>query len=348
MNISPAKLQAQAQAILEKLGSSNKEAATVAEHLIEANLKGHDSHGVGMLVFYVDSVARGTLKVNQEKECINDFGAILQYDAKRGFGQRIGKEAVEEALKRVEDTGVVLLTVKNAHHLGRIGTYGEQVAAAGKVGLFFVNVVDHQDDLVAPFAGSSARFGTNPICITFPATDKNPAFVLDFATSMVAYGKTRVAYLAGKKFDQDVMLDAQGNPTNDPKAMHEEPFGALRPIAEHKGGGLISAVEFLSGMLSGGGTNQPEHERLDGIINHMSAFIVDPTRLADLDWLNHEYDQMIEYIKSSPAPSEPILMAGEPELAKKHDRLKNGIDISDTEFQEIVLAAERAKPFDAN
>ncbi|MBP6863003.1 MAG: malate/lactate/ureidoglycolate dehydrogenase [Neisseriaceae bacterium] len=345
MNIDQKTLQQTAVAILQKLGSTEDEASVVAEHLVEANLKGHDSHGVGMLVFYVDSVARGTLKVNQQKVSVNDFGAIMQYDAQRGFGQRIGKEAVDAALTRVADTGVVLLTIKNAHHLGRIGTYGEQVAAAGKVGLFFVNVVDHKEALVAPFAGSAARFGTNPVCVTFPATEKNPAFILDFATSMVAYGKTRVAYLAGDKFDQDVMLDANGVPTNDPKAMHEAPLGALRPIAEHKGGGLISAVEFLSGMLSGGGTNQPEHERLDGIVNHMTAFIVDPARLADLDWLNHEYDQMIDYIKSSPAPGEPILMAGEPELARKAQRQAEGIRISEGEWAAITAAGERAQPY---
>jgi len=345
MNIHHETLQQTAAAILQKLGSSTEEAAIVAEHLVEANLKGHDSHGVGMLVFYVDSVARGTLKANQDKVCVNDFGAILQYDAQRGFGQRIGKEAVAEALTRVADTGVVLLTVKNAHHLGRIGSYGEQVAAAGKVGLFFVNVVDNKQDLVAPFAGSAARFGTNPVCVTFPATAKNPAFVLDFATSMVAYGKTRVAYLAEERFAHPVMLDANGTPTNDPRVMHEAPLGALRPIAEHKGGGLISAVEFLSGMLSGGGTNQPEHERLDGIVNHMTAFIVDPTRLADLDWLNHEYDQMIDYIKSSPAPGEPILMAGEPELARKAQRQAEGITISEKEWAEIIAAGERAAPY---
>lgn len=341
MNIAAESLQKIVQAFLENAGSSAAEALCVAEHLVQANLKGHDSHGVGMLVQYAQSIQEGLLKPNTAARLINDAGAVLQFSGDRGYGQRTGKEAMAAAIERAKQTGVCLMTLAKTNHLGRIGTYGEQAAAEGMISVHFVNVTDFNAALVAPFCGSAARFGTNPICIAMPKSPENPAFILDFATSVVALGKTRVAYLAGKKFDEEVMLDAKGHPSNDPKTMWEEPTGALRPIAKHKGGGLIMACEFLAGLLSGGGTFQPENPREGAIVNNMTTFVVDPTKLAAKDWFGAEYDAMIDYIRSSPAPfpnDHPILISGEPEIRTATQRLANGIDISDNEWQAITDA----------
>lgn len=333
-----------AHATLLALGSANEEADVVAQHLVAANLKGHPSHGVGMLPFYVESVRAGTLQPGEPAWLLNDSGAILQFDGERGYGQRVVREAVDAAIERVAHTGIVLLTVRNSHHMGRIGSYGEQVAAAGKVGLFFVNVTDFPQPLVAPFGGSAARFGTNPLCVAFPAGEREPAFILDFATSMVAYGKTRVAYLAGKTFDEAVMLDAAGLPTANPAAMHEQPTGALRPIAAHKGGGLVAAIEFLAGLLSGGGTLQPGNARLGGIVNNLTAIIIDPEAVADVSWLREEYDAMAAYIRSSPPPAgqPPLMLAGEPERQRAAEAAQQGVEMSDNEWAAILAAARSA------
>lgn len=344
MLVSATRLRTLSRLTLLALGSDAEEADVVSEHLLAANLKGHDSHGIGMLPFYVQSKQQGTLQPNQPAWLLNDSGAILQFDGERGYGQRVVPEAVSAALQRVEDTGIVLLTVRNSHHMGRIGQYGEQVAAAGKVGLFFVNVIDFPQPLVAPFGGSAARFGTNPLCVAFPTGEQEPPFILDFATSMVAYGKTRVAYLAGKTFDDKVMLDAGGVPTDQPAVMHEEPKGALRPIALHKGGGLITAIEFLAGLLSAGGTLQPGNAREGGIVNNLTAIIIDPAAVTDVDWLRSEYDAMADYIRSSPAPEgePPLMLAGEPERQREAQRLAAGIEISDGEWHAILEAARQA------
>ncbi|MDC7691381.1 malate/lactate/ureidoglycolate dehydrogenase [Vogesella indigofera] len=350
MLIPAERLHRLAHATLCALGSTADEASVVADHLLAANLKGHDSHGVGMLPFYVYSVAAGTLQPNQPAWLLNDCGAILQFDGERGYGQRVVREAMDAAIERVGHSGIVLLTVRNSHHMGRIGSYGEQAAAAGKVALFFVNVTDFPQPLVAPFGGSAPRFGTNPLCIAFPAGHREPAFILDFATSMVAYGKTRVAYLAGQHFDEAVMLDAAGQPTADPAAMHEAPSGALRPIAAHKGGGLVAAIEFLAGLLSGGGTLQPGNAREGGIVNNLTAILIDPEAVSDLDWLRAEYDAMAAYIRSSPPPpgQPPVLLAGEPERQREAQRLAAGVEISDNEWAAIVAAARRAGVIDAD
>ena len=326
--------------ILMAGGSTQEEAITVADHLIQANLKGHDSHGIGMLVLYTKSLHEGQIHPNTPARLINDAGAILQFDGDLGYGQRTGKEAMAVAIERAKTTGVCLMTLAHTNHLGRIGTYAEQAIAAGMVSLHFVNINSFHP-IVAPFCGSAPRFGTNPICIAIPATQENPAFLLDFATSMVAHGKGRVAYLAGKKFSDNVFLDHKGIPSNDPKNLIEEPLGALRPMAEHKGGGLVVACELLAGLLSRGGTLQPGNERKGNLVNNMITFVVNPDMLAPHDWFGQEYDAMLDYIKSSPAPfpeEHPILIAGEPERIAKSTREKNGIEISDNEWQAIVNA----------
>lgn len=202
--------------LLQKAGSQADEARCVSDHLVNANLKGHDSHGVGMLPYSVAFIAKGIMHPNTSVRLLRDGGAVLQFIGDRGFGQRTGKEAMEQAIARAKTTGVCLMTLASTCHLGQIGTYGEMVAEAGMVAIQFVNVND-LDPIVAPWCGREARFGTNPICIAFPKSEPNAPFVLDFATSIVALGKTRVAYLADKTFDEEVMFDSENVSTNDPK-----------------------------------------------------------------------------------------------------------------------------------
>lgn len=322
-------------------GSDEYEANIVARHMLEANLRGHDSHGIGMVAMYADYIPKGQLKPNTPPTVIVDKGAVLQFDGNRGYGQRAGYEATNLAIERAKETGVCLYTIKRSGHLGRIGTYGEQAAASGMVSLFFVNINEY-DPLVAPFCGSAARFGTNPFCCAIPATDKNGPFVLDFATSIVAMGKTRVAHLAHKPFDEPVMLTTEGIPTTDPSVMWQQPRGALMTCAKHKGSGLAFACELLAGLLSRGGTIQPEHPRDGSIVNNMTAFVIDPSVLSDLSFLKHEMDAMIDYVKSSPAPdpvNHPVLSPGEPERMRRADRLANGVEISTDEALAIRRAA---------
>lgn len=210
------------------------------------------------------------------------------------------------------------------------------------VSIHFVNV-NQYDPLVAPYCGSAARFGTNPFCCAMPATDKHGPFILDFATSIVAMGKTRVAYLAKKHFDEPVMLTTEGIPTTDPSVMWHQPRGALMAFAKHKGSGLAFACELMAGLLSGGGTIQPGHSRDGSIVNNMTAFVIDPAVLTDMDFLKNEMDAMIDYVKSSPAPdpvNHPVLSPGESERMRREDRLAHGVEISEGEALAIRRAAE--------
>src|SRR3984957_446017 len=170
MIIDHAKLLALANRIVTVGGSSPDEADIVAEHLVEANLRGHDSHGVGMLVAYVRDLEAGMLKVNQTPEIVSDTGTISVWDARAGYGQVVARQAVEWAVGAARKHGVAVNGLRNAHHIGRVGTYGEIAAQAGMVALHFVNVASGAPG-VAPFRGREGRFLTNPVCIAIPGTD---------------------------------------------------------------------------------------------------------------------------------------------------------------------------------
>ena len=345
MRYPAAKLESLARDFLEATGSSEDEARVVAEHMIGANLRGHDSHGVGMIAMYAQYINEGKLIPNAPLNVIKDTGPVLQLDGCRGYGQRIGREATDMAIERAKKHGICMYTIANTCHLGRIGTYGEQCADAGMVSIHFVNVT-HYIPLVAPWGGSDARFGTNPFCCAIPKTEKNQRFILDFATSIVAMGKTRVAYLAKKQFPIPVMVDSKGQPTTDPKVMWEDPKGALLPMGLYKGAGLCFACELLAGLLSTGGTNSPELVERDGtIMNNMTSFVINPEALCDLAWMKREMDSMIEYVKASPEADpvgNPILCPGEIEMQRTKDRTENGVEISEGEWAAILRTCAKA------
>lgn len=326
-------------AILRASGSDGREAGLVAEHLVRANLTGHDSHGAGMLPAYVKNWRAGLLRPGTAASLVRDDGAILVFDGQRGYGQRVATEAMAAAIERCRETGLVIMALRNAHHIGRVGAYGEQSIAAGFVSLHFVNVVDH-DPVVAPFGGRDARYSTNPVCMAMPATETTPAILLDMATSKIAMGKARVALNRGEPVAAGRILDESGEPSTDPRVLFREPRGALLPFGEHKGYGLAFFCELLAGVLAGGGTIQPGNPRRGGIVNNMLTFVVDPGRLVDHAWMQAEIDALVGYVKASPPadPSGTVLVAGDPERRTMAERSARGIPVEDVTWEEILQA----------
>jgi hydroxycarboxylate dehydrogenase B len=326
-------------AILLQSGSDDDEARLVAGHLVRANLTGHDSHGAGMLPTYLKNLRAGLLLPGTAATLLRDDGGILVFDGQRGYGQRVAAEAMSAAIERCKETGLVIMALRNAHHIGRVGTYGEQSIAAGLVSLHFVNVIDH-DPIVAPFGGRDARYSTNPVCMAMPATALTPAILLDMATSKIPLGKARVAMNSGESVAAGLLLDDRGEPTSDPRVMFREPRGALLPFGEHKGYGLAFFCELLAGVLAGGGTIQPGNPRMGGIVNNMLTFLVDPGRLVDHAWMQAEIDALVSYVKASPPADSggSVLVAGDPERQKLAERSAAGILVEDVTWEEILQA----------
>jgi uncharacterized oxidoreductase len=265
---------------------------------------------------------------------------VLAADGRRGFGQVVAREAVAAGVARARATGVALVALRNAFHVGRVGTYGLQAAAEGLASIHFVNVVGH-GPLVAPFRGADARLSTNPVCVTVPAAGGKPAVVLDFATSAVALGKVRVALNRGVPMAEGVLLDAAGRPTTDPRVLYEEPRGAILPIGLHKGYGLALACELLAGALGGGGTLPTVAHAPDQIVNNMLSVVLDPARLPGFASLGEEVAAAIDWVKASPPaePALPVLVAGEPELLARAEREASGVPVERATWEQLAAAA---------
>ncbi|NIC29300.1 malate/lactate/ureidoglycolate dehydrogenase [Serratia plymuthica] len=328
------------QAIWRHAGSTDREAALVAEHLVQANLAGHDSHGVGMIPSYMASLAEGQLQLNVHAQVVRDAGAVLTIDGGRGFGQVVASEAMDKGIERARQLGLAAVALHNSHHIGRIGHWAEQCARAGFISIHFVNVVG--DPMVAPFGGSDRRFGTNPFCVIFPREGKKP-LLLDFATSGIAYGKTRVAYNKGLSVAPGYLIDQQGRPTTEPSVMHEQPFGSLLPFGAHKGYALATLCEILGGALSGGRTTHNATLKTDSsaIFNCMTTIILNPEAF-EAPEMQTEAEAFIDWVKASPpSDGKPIEVPGEWEDANRETRLQRGIPIDDNTWRQICAAAKQ-------
>lgn len=323
-------------------GSDGREAKLVAENLVTANLTGHDSHGVGMIPRYVDSLLEGGLKVNQHPKIVFDGGAMVTLDGQAGYGQVIGLEAMEIGIGRAKQHGMCVMGLGRAHHLCRIGQWAEQAVAAGLVSLHFTNVISRS--IVAPYGGADARFGTNPVTIGIPIPGE-PPFILDMATSAVAQGKIRVAHNKREKVPAEWLIDDKGNPTTDPRYGVNEPFGALRTFGLHKGYGLALVCELLGGALTGGGTWHSDDRSKKRVYNGMLTILIDPKRLGTGDAFARETTAFLESLRKSPvAPGfDKVRIAGEPERETRARRERDGIPVDDNTWEEILAAAAKLK-----
>ncbi len=346
MIMQPEALTEFAAAIIEAAGSQRAEALEVARHLVEANLKGHDSHGVGMIPTYTTNVTAGRLHPNKHAEKISEMGSIAVFDGGMGYGQVIAREATEWAIAKTKETGLAMFAIRNTHHVARVGAYGEQAAVAGFVSIHFVNVLI-APGRTAPFGGTTGRFGTDPICITFPGNlgggkKDAPPVVLDFATSRVAAGKLRVAMNEDKQMQPGVLIDAEGHDATDPNVFYKK-NGAMLPFGEHKGSGLALVCELMAGVLTGGGVMQGNMTN-HGVKNGMFTIMLDPAKFGDTGWMSNEMQTLLDWVKSSkPRPGvEEVLVAGEPERKSREKRLKTGIPVDTTTWGELVAAAKAA------
>ena len=321
-------------------GSDEREARMVAQNLVLANLTGHDSHGVGMVPRYVESLLHGGLVVNEHPQVTFDGGAMLALDGRKGYGQVIGHEAMELGIARAKQHGMCVMGLGHAHHLGRIGQWAEQAVAAGLISLHFVNVLSRS--IVAPYGGADARFGTNPMTVGIPVPGE-PPFILDMATSAVAQGKIRLAHNRGEQASPEWLLDDHGNPTSDPRYGVIPPWGALRTFGLHKGYGLAVVCELLGGALTGGGTWHTADRSQKRVWNGMLTILIDPQRLGTGDAFAAETTAFIEWLREAPtAPGfDAVRIAGEPERETRARREREGIVVDETTWAEIIAAGAK-------
>lgn len=323
--------------IFAAAGCGPAEHERIAHYLVESNLVGHDSHGVIRVSFYIDWLRAGKVLANRELATVFENDALAVVDGQFGFGQVMGEQATRLGIAKAARQGVAVVALRNSGHLGRIGDWAEMAAHAGKVSLHFVNT-SGGGILVAPFGGTERRLSANPIAAGVPVKD-GPPIILDMSTCTIAEGKVKVAFNKGTRVPDGCLLDGAGSPTNDPKAFYATPPGAILPVAGHKGFGLSVIAEVLAGALTGGSCS---HFGVNRVANNMLSIFFDPSFFRSADEFALEIGEFIAHVKSSRTvmPDGEILMPGEPEARCRARNLREGIEIDDTTWRQLIATGE--------
>jgi uncharacterized oxidoreductase len=326
---------------------SPEEGMRVSASLVDANLVGHDSHGVVRVPRYINATLEGIVKGDQTVNVLTDTPVLAVVDGKGGFGQTVTPQAVRIGIEKCKAMGVALIALRNAAHIGRVGDYAQMAADAGLVSIHFVNVPGSV--LVAPYGGVDRRISTAPFCVGIPRGEGD-TIILDFATSVVAEGKVLVASQGGKPLPEHAMIGPDGTVSGDPHQLYgdyeqggardyRQGKGAIRAMGDHKGSGLAVMCELLGGSLTGSGAT----ELRPVVHNGMLSIYIDPKVLDPDDFFPSDVSRYIAYLKSSRPVKEggEILIPGEPESRSRAERRKNGIPLPDDIWAAIVATGRK-------
>ncbi len=319
MKIPHDRLRKLSTAIFAAAGCDQAEADRISHYLVEANLAGHDSHGVLRIPSYVDWLRTGKVYANKAIKVVFENDVIAVVDGEFGFGQTLGEQAMKLGIAKSERHGVSVVALRNSGHLGQIGAWALMAAKANRISIHFVNT-SGAGILVPPHGGISRRISANPIAAGIPVQNGSP-LVLDISTSTIAEGKIRLALNQGVPVPDGCLIDAQGRPTNDPKVFYGSPPGAILPFGSHKGYGLAMIAEMLAGALTGSSCSNPSATR---VVNGMLTILLSPRFFVTEDEFYQEARRFIAYVKSSEkvSPDADILMPGE--LEEKTHRQNPG------------------------
>ena len=339
------RLRALIATLFTAAGVPDGDAATVAEVLVEADLRGVESHGSTRVAGYLSMMKLGLLNPRPKVAVVRDTPALAMLEGDNGFGIVVARRAMRMAIDKAKAIGVACVTVRNVSHTGLVGFYPMMAAAEGLIGL----AMNNGPKILPPFGGTTPTYATNPFAAAFPGA--GDPIVLDMATSVVAGGKLRLAAKKGAPIPPDWALDREGVPTTDP---NEAIFhGFMQWAGGYKGFGLATVVEVLSGVLSGGlfGSDVPAMKRFgqEPLVTSAFYLAIDPGQFMPVEEFRARVTRLVEMVKASGRARgvEEVYIAGEIEFRRKAERLRNGIPISGVVRDELRgLAADAGVPFD--
>jgi LDH2 family malate/lactate/ureidoglycolate dehydrogenase len=337
--VSADQLRELSRSLLVSCGTPEDRASVVAEGLVNANLAGHDSHGVLRLPGYLAGVELQHVFPGKPPRLVSTSGATAIIDADHGWGQPAMWLATETVHDLAKAFGVAAAVVQHSYHIGRVAPYVEWLAQRGVVALAMANAAP----AVAPFGGSKRVLGTNPIAWAVPRDEGKPPVSFDVATAGIAEGKLRVARAKGLPVPEGNLLDRDGVPTTDPHDFYAG--GALLPFGGHKGSGFSLLAQFLGRGLAG--MNPSGYDGPRGL-NGPLIIAIDISRFTDSDDFRTEIEAQCDCVTACP-PREGVVavqLPGEPELSTREERLREGIPVPDATWQELrELAATQGVAF---
>jgi LDH2 family malate/lactate/ureidoglycolate dehydrogenase len=326
-------------ALLRAAGASDEEAIAVATGCVNANLAGHDSHGIIAIPTYIDRIKAGHIVPGAKWTVEQESPTTTVIDGHWGFGFHVNAKAMALTIEKAKTANVAACTVFRQSHVGRLAAYPLMAIREGMIGIATADS-GRSPKIVAPYGGREARLGTNPISIAVPS-DLDAPFYLDMATSAVAAGKIALAVSRNEEIPQGWIVDAEGRHTTDPKEYKKG--GALLPLGGsegYKGSGLAAMVEVLCGLLTGLGFGvEPTGRHNDGCF--MAVFNVAAFR--PLQQFKKEVADFARYLKETPLSegSTGVFYPGEVEYIREQQRRISGIEIEDATWDKLrALAGE--------
>ena len=319
--------------IFQGAGVSAEEAEIVSRHCIDANLAGHDSHGILRVKTYCDRIDKGHIIPGAKIEIEKETATTLVVNGNWGFGFTVTEMVTKKLIEKAKSQNVAVGTIHYQGHIGRLADYPLMAIEHGMIAMITADS-GRSPKRVAPFGGIEPKLGTNPICMAIPSNLEAP-FYFDMATCAGAAGKLEVAEARGEHVPEGWLIDKHGNPTTDPATVKDG--GAIRPMGGnegYKGYALAAMVEILSGLLTGLGFGvEPTGKHNDGCF--IAIYKVEAFR--DLNTFKSEVTEFAEYLKATkPATGvEEVLYPGEIEHKRRTDRLANGIYVEDITWNNL-------------
>jgi LDH2 family malate/lactate/ureidoglycolate dehydrogenase len=259
--IAPQALQFWAKAILERAGAASAAADAVARCLVDANVRGVDSHGIVLLAHYLPRLRSGAVAGDARPEVVRETTAVALVDGHDGLGAYVATFAMDLCCDKAAEAGAAVVVVRNSSHFGAASCFSEQAARRGLIGIAMTNA----EPGLAPPGGVGPVLGTNPLAIAAPAGPNVPPVSLDVATSVVAQNRLFIAAARGDAIERGWAMGPDGEATEDPKRALE---GAMLPAGGHKGFGLAFMIDVLAACLPGAVASpgvkggKLEHERV--------------------------------------------------------------------------------------
>jgi LDH2 family malate/lactate/ureidoglycolate dehydrogenase len=306
-------------------GMAQEDAAIVADGLVQANLRGVDSHGVARVGIYVKRLKMGLVNPHPNVEVVRESAGTLLVDGDNGMGQVVGVRALDLGLEKTREGGGISVGVRRSNHYGAGAYYVQRAVVRNVIAFAYSNA----PPTMAPWGGVDPYVGTNPYAFGVPAGE-HPPIVLDMATSIVARGKIILAAQRGEPVPEGWAIDKRGNPTTDAQ---EALQGSVLPFGGPKGYALSLMIDIMAGALTGAGFGPAVNSLYDNFDEpqNVGAFfqLIDIGRFANPPTFKAKVDRMIEEIKSSrkAAGTEEIFLPGEIEYREAQRRRASGIPV---------------------
>ena len=344
-------LAAQIRAVLLSWGMRPEPAETAVALMVEADLRGIDSHGIGMLPTYDRRRRDGKIDPLAEVRTIREGPVLTLVDAGRGLGHPAARFAMERACGKAAAMGLGVSVVVRSNHFGAAGVYSTIAAERGLAGFACTGTTQRA---VVPTGGREPRFSTNPVAFAASPAEGAP-FSLDMATSTVAVGKVNIARRAGKPLPEGWAVRPDGSPETDAAAAFNAkpkrltPLGGSRTRGSHKGYGLAVTVDILASVLGGaniGGIDLAAGEPGRFIDVGHFFLALDPA-FFNAGFADDLGSLMTRLRATRPTdPAQPVLAPGDPEHRARRERLRAGIPMTGALFEEIrAVAAGSGAPF---